>query len=56
MNVGANFNMSHYSRSDPVNSEIRKYENHLSVKNLRKAISITSTFHFLGVDKADVGK
>ena len=48
--------MSDYSHSNPVNSTIRKYENHPSVKKIREAITITSTFHFSGVDKADVEK
>ena len=45
--------MSDYSHSNPVNSTIRKYENHPSVKKIREAITITSTFHFSGVDKAE---
>ena len=48
--------MSDYSHSDPVNSAIRKYENHPSVKKIREAITITSTFHFSGVGKAEVEK
>ena len=48
--------MSNCSHSDPVNNTIRKYENHPSVKKISKTITITSTFHFSGVDKADVEK
>ena len=48
--------MSNYSHSDPVNNTIRKYENHPSVEKITETVTITSTFHFPGVDKADVGK
>ena len=48
--------MSNYSYSDPVNDAIRIWQNNSSVKKVNKAIIITSTFHFSGVDKADVEK
>ena len=35
---------------------IRNYENHPSVKKIRETITITSTFHLSGVDKANVEK
>ena len=56
LRVSDSFNISNYSRSDPVNNAIRKYENHLSVKKTRETITITSNFNFSGVDKADVEK
>ena len=43
---------SHTVHSDPVNNAIRNYENQLSVKKIRE--TITSTFHFYGVDIAEV--
>ena len=48
--------MSNYSHRDPVNNAIRTCENHSSVKKISETITITSTFYFLGIDKADVGK
>ena len=48
--------MSNYSNSDDVNNAIREYEIHLSVKKISKTVTITSTFHFLSVDKAYVEK
>ena len=56
LGVSNSFNMSNCSRSDPVNNAIRKYENHPSVKKISQTVIITSTFHFSGVDKADVEK
>ena len=56
LGVSDSFNMSNYSHSDPVNNAIRKYENHPTVKKISKTVTITSTFHFSGIDKADVGK
>ena len=43
-----------YFHRDPVNNAIRKYENHPSVKKISEIVTITSTFYFLGFDKADV--
>ena len=54
LGVSDSFNMSNYSHGDPVNNAIRKYENHPSVKKISKTVIITSTFHFSGVDKADL--
>ena len=48
--------MSSYSHSDPVSNAIRKYENHKGVKKISETITITSTFHFSGNDKAGVEK
>ena len=56
LGVSDNFNLSSYSHSDPVNNAIRTYENHPSVKNICKTITLTSTFHFSGADKPDEGK
>ena len=56
LGVSDSFNISNYSHSDPVNNAIRNYENHSSVKKIRETITITSTFHFSDVDKADVEK
>ena len=50
------FNISNYSHSDPVNNTIRKYENHSSLKKRRETITLTPTFHFTGVDKAEAVK
>ena len=38
--------MSSYSDTDPVSNAIRQYENHPTVKKIRKTIIITLTFHF----------
>ena len=54
--VNDSFSISNYSHSDLVNNAIRNYENHSSVKKMRETITITSVFHFSGVDKADVEK
>ena len=35
---------------------MRNYENYLSVKKICKTITITSTCHFSGIDKAEVEK
>ena len=56
LRVGDRFKTSSYSHSDPVNNAIRKYKNHPSVKKINETITITSTFHFSNVDKADVEK
>ena len=48
--------MSNYSHSDPVNNAIRKYKNHPSVKKISETLTITSTFHYSGINKADVEK
>ena len=52
--------MSNYSNSDTVNMKIyenmRRFEDHLSVEKISEIITVTSTFHFSGVDKADVEK
>ena len=45
-----------YIRKDPVNNAVRKYENYPGVKKISEAATITSTFHFSSVDKADVEK
>ena len=39
-----------------VNNAIRKYENHPSVKKISETVTITSTFHFTGVDNTDLEK
>ena len=49
-------NMCNYSHSDPVNNAIRKYENYQGIKKISETLTITSTFHFSGNDKADVEK
>ena len=54
--VNDSFSISSYSHSDLVNNAIKNYENHSSVKKMRETITITSVFHFSGVDKADVEK
>ena len=56
LRVSESFDMSNYSNSDDVNNAIREYEIHLSVKKISKTVTITSTFHFLSVDKAYVEK
>ena len=56
LGVNGNFNISNYSHSDAVNNAGRKYKNHPSVKEIRKTITVTSTFHFSDVDKIDVEK
>ena len=54
LGVSDSLDVSNYSHSDPVNNAIRKYENHLSVEKISKTLTIASTFHFSGIDKADV--
>ena len=56
LGVSDSFNISNYPHSYPVNNAIRNYENHPSVKKICETITITSTFHFSEVDKADVEK
>ena len=46
------FNMSSYFHS----KYISKYENYLSVKKVSETVTITSSFYFSGVDKADIEK
>ena len=46
--------MSNCSHSYPVNNAIRKYDNHPRLKKTSETIIVASTFHFSGVDKADV--
>ena len=48
--------MCNCSYSDPISNAIKKYEIHPSVKKITESVTITSTFNFSGVDKADLGK
>ena len=48
--------MSNYSHSDLVIDAIRTRQNNSRVKKISEAITITSAFHFSGVDKADIEK
>ena len=52
--------MSNYSNSDAVNMKIyenmRRFEDHLSVEKISEIITVTSTFHFSGDDKAELEK
>ena len=50
------FLTSNYFHSDPVNNAIRNYEYHPSLKKICETLTITSTFPFSGIDKADVEK
>ena len=56
LGVSDSLNMSNYSHNDQVNNTIRKYENHPGVKKISETVTITSTFHFSGIDKGDEEK
>ena len=56
LGVSESFNISNYYHTDPVNNAIKNHENHSSVKKIHETITVTSNFHFSGIDKAEVEK